>query len=171
MKAAVIFMADNHPAPSGLKYLRIEAGLISFRRNSCTVFINYPLSQGAGAGIPLEMLPAHPKVGLAAILSPLFLHPWNFPSPPYYRLGRGKRTGMKSFISISKAFPKSRRHRTDDALTAPCQGQTGASISSPVPCRQSRGVPGDQQGEGKQFDQGALESGTRRGCSGGVFQL
>lgn len=40
VKAAVIVMVDNHPVPSGLKNLVIEAGLIS-RGEIVSVFSNY----------------------------------------------------------------------------------------------------------------------------------
>lgn len=93
VKAAVIVILDNHPAPSGLKNLLIEAGLISCGRNRkpCLQGFNYPLLQGSGADIPLEM------TGLAEIISTIFLLFSSIPSPfhPYW-LGGGKRTGGKN---------------------------------------------------------------------------
>lgn len=183
-------MVDNHPAPSGLKNLLIEAGLISCGRNSLPVFkaLTDPYCQGQRQASLWRCSPPHPKTGLAEIVSTIFLLFSSIPGTFCLcfvtglagERGGGKRIGKKSFISISRAvfqLPKSRRAElmlTEPPLTGQHRGETCASISSPVPRGQSepsRGVHRDQRGERKQFDQGALESGTWRNWSGGVFQL
>lgn len=153
VKAAVIVVADNHPAPSGLKNLLIEAGLFSCRRGSLPVFraLTAPYRKGQGQVSLWRCFLPHPKTGLAEIVSAIFLLFSSIPGTFHLHLvtglagerGGGKRTGKKSFISISKVafqLPKSRRAElmlTEPPLTARRWGKTCASISSPVPCGQS----------------------------------
>lgn len=103
----MIVMVDNHPAPSGLKNLLIEAGL--FLGGEITSLFSELYWEGRGSLRGCST--PHPEAGLAEILSAVFLLFSSIPGTSHLQLvtglagkrGRGKRMGKKSFISISKA--------------------------------------------------------------------
>lgn len=143
VKAAGIVMVQNHPAPSVLKNSLIEAGLVPV--GEITSLFSGLYCEGQGS--LRRCSPPHPRAALAEMPSAILLLFLSIPGTSHLQLviglagkrGRGKRMGKKSFISISKGVFHSRGAGPEltMSLTAPCQRETWASISSPVPPGQS----------------------------------
>lgn len=100
-EAAVIVMVDNHPAPSGLKTLLIEAGLFPVAEMTFLFSGLY-----CEVRVPQEMLPASPWGWFTEILSAICLLFSSIPGTSHLQFVTGLAGKREWERNVSFPFPK-----------------------------------------------------------------